>query len=357
MASISLCMIVKNEEDVLTRCLEGVRGFVDEIVIVDTGSQDRTRQVAEKYTDKIYDFPWDDDFSAARNYGLEKATKEYCMWLDADDVILPEEAEKIQRLKKILPKDVDTVMMKYATAFDEWGRPSFTYYRERILKNCSQCRFQGRVHEVIVPFGNILYEDIQIEHRKIRVWDPQRNLRIYEKMYREGQILEPREVYYYGRELLDHGRARDACKQFRKFLGMSGGWKEDKKEACRLLAYCYFLEEKRKKGVRTLLRALEYGQPGAALCCDLGKYFFDRGEWKDAVFWYEQALREDKEVFGFCQENCRGYLPCIQLCVCWYQLGDYDRARHYHQEAGRWNPKGEEYLKNVPFFETDAYGK
>ena len=94
MASISLCMIVKNEEDVLARCLESVRGFVDEIVIVDTGSQDRTRQVAEKYTDKIYDFPWDDDFSAARNYGLEKATKEYCMWLDADDVILPEEAEK-----------------------------------------------------------------------------------------------------------------------------------------------------------------------------------------------------------------------------------------------------------------------
>lgn len=357
MASISLCMIVKNEEEVLARCLDCVREFADEIIIVDTGSTDKTREIAEKYTDKIYDFFWCDDFSKARNYGLERATQEYCMWLDADDVILPEEVEKIKRLKKILPANADTVMMKYAIAFDEWGRPTFTYYRERILRNCSQCRFQGRVHEAIVPFGNILYEEIQIEHRKMKDSDPGRNLRIYEQMYREGRILEPREMYYYGRELFDSGRKKDAKKQLRRFLGMSGGWKEDKKEACRLLAYCYFLEEKRKKGFRMLLRALEYGRPRPELCCDLGKYFFDQEEWLNAVYWYEQALREDVGVFGFCQENCRGYIPCIQLSVCWYRLGNLEKAFQYHEEAGRWNPKGEEYLKNVPFFDTNAYGK
>ena len=140
-------------------------------------------------------------------------------------------------------------------------------------------------------------------------------------------------------------------------MGCPGDGKEDKKEACRLLAYCYFEEEKRKKGLRTLLRALEYGQPRPELCCDLGRYYYDRGEWRSAVYWYEQALREDEDVFGFCQENCRGYLPCIQLCVCWHQLGNYEKALYYHQQAGRWNPRGEEYLKNVPFFQTGAYGK
>ena len=357
MITISLCMIVRDEEDVLARCLESVREAVDEIIIVDTGSVDGTREVAERYTDKIYEFPWIDDFSAARNYGIEKAAKEFCMWLDADDVILPEEVEKIKRLKTILPSNTDTVMMKYAVAFDEWGRPTLTCYRERILRNCAQCRFRGRVHEAIVPFGNILYEDIQIEHRKTRIADTGRNLRIYERMYREGRILEPRETYYYGRELFDHGRWRDAKKKFKKFLEMPGGWIEDKKEASRLLAYCYFAQEKRGKGMRTLLRALEYGQPRPELCCDLGKYFFEREEWENAIYWYEQALREDVERIGFSQENCRGYLPCIQLCVCWYQLENYEKALHYHQEAGRWNPKGEEYLKNVPFFETGAYGK
>lgn len=88
-ATISLCMIVRNEEKVLARCLESVRGCVDEIVIVDTGSSDATKEIAARYTDRIYDFEWIDDFSAARNYAFEQATGDYLLWLDADDVLLP----------------------------------------------------------------------------------------------------------------------------------------------------------------------------------------------------------------------------------------------------------------------------
>lgn len=73
-ATISLCMIVRNEEKVLARCLESVRGCVDEIIIVDTGSSDGTKEIAARFTDKIYDFEWIDDFSAARNYSFEQAT-------------------------------------------------------------------------------------------------------------------------------------------------------------------------------------------------------------------------------------------------------------------------------------------
>ena len=65
MISVSLCMIVKNEEDVLERCLKSVAGLVDEIIIVDTGSTDRTREIATHFTNQIFDFPWQDDFSAA----------------------------------------------------------------------------------------------------------------------------------------------------------------------------------------------------------------------------------------------------------------------------------------------------
>ena len=88
MVSISLCMIVKNEEDVLERCLDSVADLVDEIVIVDTGSTDSTREIAARYTDKIFDFPWRDDFAAARNESFAHASMDYCMWLDADDVLL-----------------------------------------------------------------------------------------------------------------------------------------------------------------------------------------------------------------------------------------------------------------------------
>ena len=72
MVSVSLCMIVKNEEEVLARCLENVQGIVDEIIVVDTGSTDNTREIAERYTQQVYDFAWKDDFAAARNFSISK---------------------------------------------------------------------------------------------------------------------------------------------------------------------------------------------------------------------------------------------------------------------------------------------
>ena len=74
MITISLCMIVKNEEDVLARCLSSVQGAVDQIVVVDTGSTDHTKEIAARYTDDVYDFSWVDDFAAARNFSFSKSS-------------------------------------------------------------------------------------------------------------------------------------------------------------------------------------------------------------------------------------------------------------------------------------------
>ena len=76
MATISLCMIVKNESAVLTRCLDSIADLMDEIIIVDTGSTDNTKEIAAQYTSRIYDFKWASDFSAARNFSFSKATME-----------------------------------------------------------------------------------------------------------------------------------------------------------------------------------------------------------------------------------------------------------------------------------------
>ena len=112
MDTISLCMIVRDEEPVLIRCLESAAGLYDELVIVDTGSADRTREIARGYTDKVYDFPWVDDFSAARNFAFERASMHYCMWLDADDVI-PED----QRDRFLSVKENDLPVFEQASAW------------------------------------------------------------------------------------------------------------------------------------------------------------------------------------------------------------------------------------------------
>ena len=166
MITISLCMIVKNEEAVLERLLRTMSTVADQIVIMDTGSTDRTKEIAARYTDEVYDFPWTDDFAAARNAVCQKAVTDYWMWMDADDVMELEQAACLKKLKETLDPSVDVVMMKYLTGFDENWRTSFSYYRERLFKESQGFQWQGRVHEVVTSAGNILYTDIEIQHRK-----------------------------------------------------------------------------------------------------------------------------------------------------------------------------------------------
>ena len=166
MITISLCMIVKNEEAVLERCLKSAKDFADEIIIVDTGSTDKTLEIAKKYTDKIFHFKWINDFSAARNFAFKKATMDYQMWLDADDVISEDSAKKIKKLKSILMEDVDMVTMRYITHFDENGLPVASSTRERLLKTSKKYKWIDPVHECIPLSGNVYHSNIEILHKK-----------------------------------------------------------------------------------------------------------------------------------------------------------------------------------------------
>lgn len=143
MITISLCMIVKNEEDVLDRCLSSVEKAVEEIVIVDTGSVDRTRVIAARHHARLVDFPWTDDFAAARNFSFDQATQDFILWLDADDVVPPDQLEKLLALKHTLNDQCDMVIMQYRTGFDRAGRPTFCFPRERLIRRAAHLRWQG----------------------------------------------------------------------------------------------------------------------------------------------------------------------------------------------------------------------
>ena len=236
MPTISLCMIVKNEEIHIARCLESIAELVEEIIVIDTGSTDRTAEIASTYTSNVYSYPWKDDFSDARNYSFSKASMDYCMWMDADDILEETEKEKFLQLKQTLTPDTDIVMMKYNTSFDEAGRPSFSYFRERWIKNSSRYRWIGAIHEVIPPSGRVVYSDIAISHKKMNAKDPDRNLNIYRKMLAEGKLLEPRQQYYFGRELYYHKQYQEAVSILEQFLLSEQGWVENKIEACSVCA-------------------------------------------------------------------------------------------------------------------------
>ncbi len=353
MPTISLCMIVRNEELHIARCLESIAGLVEEIIVVDTGSVDRTIEIASHYTSNVYSYPWKDDFSDARNYSFSKASMDYCMWLDADDVLEEMEKDKFLQLKQTLPKDVDLVMMRYITSFDEAGKPSFSYFRERWIRNNSQYRWIGAVHEVIPPSGNIVYSDTAISHKKMNQGDPDRNLNIYKKLLAEGKRLDPRQQYYYGRELYYHKQYQEAVSVLEEFLLSETGWVENKIEACSICANCYDCLGQKQSALITLLRSLSFDLPRAELCCEIGKHFLKQGNYHTAAYWYETALSRPKQEYsgGFILPDCYDYIPFLQLCVCFDKIGDRKKAKEYNEKAGACKPYSQAYLYNKQYFE------
>lgn len=354
MITISLCMIVKNEENVLERCLNSAKDLVDEIIIADTGSTDRTKEIAGRFTKKVYDFPWIDDFSAARNFAYDKATKEYILWLDADDIILPEDAVKFKHLKETLSHDIDVVMMLYNIGFDSQGNVTFSYYRERLSKNLPQFRWRDPVHEYLQISGNIINSDICVTHSKQNKAPSSRNLQIYENLLAKGTKLSPRGTYYYARELKDNGRYKEAITFFEEFLDSGLGWVEDNIAACGELAKCYQSENDSQGAFQAMLRSFQYDMPRAELCCQIGYYFKNLKKYKQAVFWFSLVLNLEKpqDSWGFHQEDYWGYIPCLECTVCYDRLGDYEKAEYYNDMAGTFKPASPSVLYNKKYFET-----
>lgn len=354
MITISLCMIVRDEEEVLSRCLDSVGKIADEIIIVDTGSTDRTVEIARRYTEKVYFFPWQDDFSAARNFSFEKAGGDYCMWLDADDMIEDKDREKFLRLKETLSPDTDMVMMPYHTAFDQRGEPVFVFYRERLLRRKAGFRWQGFLHEAITPSGKIGYSDAAVSHRKLHVKDPERNLRIYEAHLAKGTPFSPRDWFYYGRELADRGQYEKAERVLQDFLDSDRGWVENCREACRYLYQCRKELGKKQEAFRGLLAGLSLGAPDGELCCLLGDWFLEEKNWETAAFWYETALtrKPDASSGGFVRTEYSGYIPALQLGLCRYYQGKVEEACRCNELAETFRPGDLICRKNRAFYRS-----
>lgn len=340
MITISLCMIVKNEEKVLARCFNSVKDIVDEIIIVDTGSTDNTKEIVKEFTDKVFDFNWIDDFSAARNYSFSKATMDYILWLDADDIILLEDQIKFKQLKQSLDPSVDIFMMKYNVGFDENNELTLSYFRERLSKRSNSYIWKEPVHEFLEIWGNIINVDICITHKKEIPSVPGRNLAIYEKVIASGTELSLRGIYYYARELYYNEKYNLAIDYFNKFLDDEGGWIEDKIFACSSLSVCYKNIKDKKNVLKTLLKSFEYDTPRAEICCQLGDYYFNLHDYKKAIFWYKLAtqLETPTNIVGFQFHDCWGFIPNIQLCVCYYRLGNINEAIKYNEIAGEYKP-------------------
>ena len=295
MVGFSLCMIVKNEEKVLERCLDSLADLMDEIIIVDTGSTDNTKDIARKYTSKVYDYTWNGDFAAARNFAASHATMEYIYTADADEVIDKENREKLAQLKQILLPEVEIVQMLYCNTSSE-NNTVYNFEKElrpKLYRRLREFTWIDPIHETLRLDPVVFDSDIEILHMP-EGDHSSRDFQALLSVHEKGQRLSKKLHHMYAMELFRSGGEQDFLQAQEVFLAtmkQEGRDMDEVKEAICVLSRIYRI----KKDIpHFMMYAMKDAVTGVTseLCCELGAYYREIGELEEAAVWYMNAMQE-----------------------------------------------------------------
>jgi glycosyltransferase involved in cell wall biosynthesis len=339
MVTISLCMIVKNEEKILERCLDSVADLVDEIVIADTGSTDATREIAKRYTEKVYDFPWTDDFSAARNFVFSRATQEYIYSADADEVVSPENRERFRRLKETLLPEIEIVQMKYANQLQFGTVYNFDEeYRPKLFKRKRDFVWEAPIHETVRLEPVVYDSDIVITHLPGES-HAKRDLANFHKHCQEGYRLPKRLLGLYARELLLAGDEEDflqAAETFMEAAADNGRDGEEMAQACCVVAKAARLAGDTVNFFKYACKVIAQ-EACSEICCEMGHFYEALSDWEEAAVWYYNAVYETQPILALQaggRESLEGLIRCYEAYGCPEQAEIYREELRNRGAAG-----------------------
>lgn len=341
MATISVCMIVKNEEAVLARCLDCLKDLAEEIVVVDTGSSDRSLEIARRYTRKVYSFPWKEDFAEARNFAFSKATCDYIYSADADEVIDAENRSKFLALKQTLTPETEIVEFKYSNQLRFNTTYNFdTEYRPKLFRRVRSFRWIGPVHETIDLKTHILESDIELIHKPEKL-HAERDFSILRKAS-QNMPLDSNLHRMYGKELFIAGTDSDfldAYAYFESTLHDESRSLDDIRVSQCVVARGARLKKDSTELFKAALKNVIGGQPSAEVCCELGAFFQETGDFEEAATWYYTAAFGAESECGI---QYSGSIPLLLLSECCRELGMPEEAEKYRAQAENWvPPKGD----------------
>lgn len=334
MVTISLCMIAKNEEKILGRCLDSIADLVDEIIVVDTGSTDATKEIAARYGARLYDFVWVDDFSAARNFAFSKAACEYIYSADADEVLSEENRERFRGLKETLLPEVEIVQMKYANQLQFGAVYNFDEeYRPKLFKRKRDFVWEEPVHETVRLEPVVYDSDIVITHLPGES-HAKRDLESFGRHCRNGYRLSRRLHNFYARELMIAGDEEDftqALPFFESSAADSGRSGEEIAEAS-----CVAARAARLSGdVVTFFKYTSKviaEKANSEICCELGHFYEEIQDYEEAAIWYYNAVYETQPILNI---NAGGREPLEGLVRCYQQMGEEIQAESYRKELNK----------------------
>lgn len=320
MVTISLCMIVKNEEKVLARCLDSLKGLMDEVIIVDTGSTDRTKEIAKQYTNLVYDFSWCEDFAAARNFSFSKATKEYIYAPDADEYLDDINRKRFTMLKAAMLPEIEIVTMKYVTP-NQYNtvQNAAVEARPKLFRRLRTFTWINPVHET-VRLDPVVYDsDIEILHMPQSLHG-KRDFSIFQHAYEKNGMLPKNITTMYAKELLKCGTDEDFAEAAPFFEGLYQ--KEPNEESTCVLARYYRIEEQVDKFFSVALKNVAI-HGCSEVCCELGAYYLSKKDYEEASLWYYNAAFEVTPALDI---DAGGGIPLAALAECYDCLADEKQA-------------------------------
>ncbi|CQR70433.1 SPBc2 prophage-derived glycosyltransferase SunS [Sporomusa ovata DSM 2662] len=340
---LTLCMIVKNEADNLCGCLARVAGFVDEIVIVDTGSTDETKQIAADFTNKIYDFAWCNDFAAARNFSLAQAKHDWVLVLDADEYVEQFSRQAVSRFIQKKGQQHTVGRIQRVNVLDDISGSRKILERINRLFNRNFFAYDGIIHEQVVEKTGADYHtgaiDIVVEH----IGYTQEALQRTDKLRRNISLLtealaeNPDDPYYYYQLGKSYYMLKDyelAYTNFVKALSFEVNVRLEY-VADLVETYGYTLINSGKYTEALCLEKFtDYYRSSPDFCFLMGLVYMNNAKFSLAV---ERFLQCTKLPNGKV-EGITTYLPYYNVGVIHEVLGVKAQASHYYKLCGEYKP-------------------
>ena len=337
-ARLSLAMIVRDNEGILNACLDSIMPWVDEIVIVDTGSHDRTPEIAAKYGAHVYHFPWCDDFAAARNESLRHAHGDWVFWMDSDDTI---DCENGRKLRDLASRDSNPDILGYVMQVhcpSVAGEQDVTIVDHvKMFRNRADLRFECRIHEQILPAirragGEVAFTDIFVTHsgadhsvdglqRK-----RERDLRLL-RLELKDRPDHPFALFNLGMTLADTEDYEGAIEALERSLTVSAPDESHVRKVYALLATCYSQLERFDDGRRICQEGRRHfpRDPELAFREGMLAHHFDCHD--EAVEAYEDALaNSDARHFSSIDLGITGYKARHNMAIVFADQNRWDDA-------------------------------
>lgn len=326
LCTLSLCMIVKNEEELLGRCLESVKGIVNEIIIVDTGSTDSTVSIANKYSEKVYSFEWNGDFSAARNFSIQHAESDYILILDADEYL----GDNPQILLELISSGKDYYILNIKNYLDY---QIFNHQAIRVFKRNKGFKYKNKIHEHINidDFIELTQEtvDFWIHHTGYsgKVYEDKNKHERNLKLLLEEVQNNPSGYTYFnlGNQYKAHREFEKALDAFKQAFYLS----KDRVYLSFLLdqmGKCLLLLNRFEDGIEVISSSIGGFPKYTNLYFTLGELYEANGDLLDAEDCYLTCLQLGEVTDQQSMEGIGGYLAHFSLMRVYDKMGDLPKA-------------------------------